>query len=33
MAVEKTLAESEKEALTKLLGEAEKEVDAYNVNR
>ncbi len=33
MAVEKTLAESEKEALTKLLDEAEKEVDAYNVKR
>ena len=33
MAAEKTLAESEKEALTKLLYEARKEVGAYNVNR
>jgi len=33
MAVEKTLAESEKEELAKLLDAAEKEVDAYNVNR
>jgi hypothetical protein len=33
MAVEKTLEKSEKEVLTKLLDEAEKEVDAYNVSR
>jgi hypothetical protein len=33
MALEKTLEEVEKEELTKLLDEAEKEVDAYNVSR
>ena len=33
MAVERTLEKSEKEVLTKLLDEAEKEVDAYNISR
>jgi len=33
MALEKTLEEVEKEELTKLLDEAEKEVDAYKVSR